>query len=248
MKIQTFVKPKNLHETQKYLLSQDKATIVGGGVFLKLQKRNVPLAIDLSLLDLDYIKEEGHYIRIGAMTNLRSIETAAILPLALTTSVRQIGGVGLRNLVTVGGSVCGRYPFSDINTALLALDATLRFYERGEVSLETFLEGDYNHKDILIEVIIPQLKASGFKCFKSVYTDFSLVNVAVSYDKEWRIAIGARPGGPVLIRKEHLEASDIPDLLDGVAFGDDSRAGKAYRQALAEILLDEAMEEVSMWK
>jgi len=248
MKIEKMVQPESLDDAYSALLSHDKALLMAGGVFLRLQKRINPLVIDLSDLPLDYIKTDSEVIRIGAMTSLREIEQAEILPKAISQSTRQIGGVGLRNLVTIGGSVCGRYGFSDITTALLAVEAHLSFYKAGEISLLAYLEKGEPKKDILIEVIVPRNIKSSFRCFKSVYTDFSLINVAVSYDEKWKVAIGARPGRAVLVKANEIESLDIHELIAPVQIEDDVRSHADYRRSLAETLISEAIEEVSEWK
>ena len=49
----------------------------------------------------------------------------------MAESVRHIVGVQFRNLATVGGSVFGRFGFSDVLTLLLALEARVVLYRGG---------------------------------------------------------------------------------------------------------------------
>ncbi|MBN2897220.1 MAG: FAD binding domain-containing protein [Clostridia bacterium] len=248
MKIEKMLRPSSLSEAYSAYVDNKESVLMAGGVFLRLQKREVPCVIDLSLLALDYVKDEGNLVKIGAMTTLREIETGDVLPQALQRSVCQIGGIGLRNVATVGGSICGRYPFSDISTALLSLGAKLVFYKAGEVAIEAYLEEEHPTRDILIEVIVPKLGKSNFMCFKSVYTDFSLISVAVSYRDEWCVGIGSRPGGPILVKSKATSEKDIQEMLKNVSFGGDNRASGDYRKALAEALIDDAFKGVSEWK
>jgi CO/xanthine dehydrogenase FAD-binding subunit len=248
MIIEQLVVPGNISDAYVVYAKNSKAILMAGGVFLRLQKRSIPLVIDLSKLDLDYVREEEAYIRIGSMTNLRTIEQSPQVPDGLKLSVRQIGGVGLRNVATIGGSVCGQYPFSDVATALLALGAKLVFYKAGQVTLESYLEGGYTERDILQELLIPKTTSSSFKSFKSVYTDFSMVNVGVSYEGGWRISVGSRPGGPVLLNVSEPVPNSILAALNTVDFGSDNRASGEYRKALAEALIHDAVLEVSKWK
>lgn len=245
MNISKILKPNNIAEAYVNYSKYQGSILMAGGVFLKLQKKTVPLAIDLSDLGLDYIQKTGDVTRIGAMTTLRAIENCDDLPMALQLSVRQIGGVGLRNVATLGGSICGHYPFSDVTTALLSLDAQLVFYKAGMISLHAYLEGAYQEKDILKEIIVPNVSCSNFKSFKMVYTDFSLVNVSVSYKEGWRISIGSRPGGPILLKQNKISYNSILNVLETVSFGDDHRASGKYRKALAEVLINDAISEVS---
>lgn len=248
MKIEKYVRPNSLKEAYDYINDNKKAVLMAGGVFLKLQKRKVPLAVDLSDLGLSYIKENESAFHLGAMTSLRMIEVSEALPESLKQSVKQIGGVGLRNLVTVGGSICGAYPFSDVTTGLLALNPTLVFYNEGEISLEKYLESPRSYRDLLVEVVVPKVKFCVFKCFKQVYTDFSLINVAIAFNEEWRIVIGARPEGPRVIKVSTLEGALDNSEFQSVHFGSDHRGSGAYRRSLAISLLEDAFEEVTKWK
>ena len=53
---------------------------------------------------------------------------------AVKEATRHIVGTQFRNLATIGGSVSGRFGFSDIWTLLLALDADVELYKGGRIS------------------------------------------------------------------------------------------------------------------
>lgn len=227
-----------MEEAYGLLLGTPKAKILGGGLFIRLQKHTMPLLIDLSLMDLNYIKELKDGFVIGPMTTLRSLEKST-LPKAITDSVKQISGVGTRNIATIGGSVCGRYPFSDINTALMSLDAYLIFYNAGKMSMRDYYELGLKDKDILLEIVVKKPTFSTMKFYKKVYTDFSLVNVSVS-DND--IAIGGRPMKSFVLTNCDFNKS-AKDLLKGVEYKSDFQSSKEYRRALAETLLDDILKE-----
>ena len=117
IKIREYVKVKNLEEA--YQLNQKKSScVLGGMVWLKMGSRNVGTAIDLSGLGLDSIEEDQNEFRIGAMVSLRDLETDKGLEQythgAMKESLRHIVGVQFRNCATVGGSIFGRFGFSDV--------------------------------------------------------------------------------------------------------------------------------------
>lgn len=240
MKALDYKRPDNLDEAYLLLKTHQRAKLVAGGLFLRLQKQTYPLLIDIHDLNLAYIKKEKHVYDIGAMTTLKMIEDSS-LPKGLKESVKQISGVGVRNMATIGGSICGRYPFSDLNTILLALDATLVFYNHGEISMRAYYDEGLNEKDILIKVLIHEPTYSGTRYYKKVYTDFSLVNVALTNDT---LAVGARPG-----RTKLIDVSEkIPlEILDEVEFKSDYRASGEYRKALAKALLQDLIDERSCY-
>ncbi|MDP3387963.1 MAG: FAD binding domain-containing protein [Eubacteriales bacterium] len=247
MNFKEIVQPSSLEEAYEYLANHQKAVIIGGGVFLKLQKREAELGIDLSRLPLSYLKEDEKEHHIGSMTTLREIEISSILPQCMVESVRQIGGVGLRNMVTIGGSVCGKYPFSDINTALLSLGARLVFFKKGEISMERFLGENYVLNDILTSIVVPKVEYSTCRYFKHTYTDFSLVNLSVASGENVRIAVGARPGRSVVVPDINTGHTS-EELLARIEFKDDIRGSGAYRRHIAEVMLTEILEEGLLWK
>lgn len=132
--IQNYVRAGSLEEA--YALCQKKNNVVlGGMLWLKMQRNRVDTAIDLSGLGLDQIEETGSEYRLGAMVTLRQLELHPGLDRltqgAMAESVRHIVGVQFRNLATVGGSVFGRFGFSDVLTLLLALEARVVLYHGG---------------------------------------------------------------------------------------------------------------------
>ena len=101
--------------------------VMGGMLWMRLSKGNVATMIDLSALGLDKIEESDTEFSIGAMVTLRQLELhegiAAYTNGAMKEALRHIVGVQFRNLATVGGSVFGRFGFSDVLTILMVLDA-----------------------------------------------------------------------------------------------------------------------------
>ena len=149
--IQNYVRAESLEEA--YAFCQKKNNVVlGGMLWLKMQRNRVDTAIDLSGLGLDQIEETDSEYRLGAMVTLRQLELHPGLDRltqgAMAESVRHIVGVQFRNLATVGGSVFGRFGFSDVLTLLLALEARVVLYHGGEQSLADFAAAP-RQRDIL---------------------------------------------------------------------------------------------------
>lgn len=284
MRITEFYKPMDTRDAYERLIGQKKATLMAGGMFLRLQNRTLPLVIDLEPLGLRGIDVSSglsdgsvpaggtfRSLRIGAMTTLREIEVHPDLPPLLRESVRQIAGIGVRNLATIGGSVMGRYPFSDINTALMALEARLHFHLSGPVPMAQYMASGLGESDILLAVEVPHRDCcrGAFRTYKEVYTAFALVNAAVCLHREpWlqgqlahpepllTVAIGARPGRAISVRVpatfSEISQIETGSLLE-FRFGDDYRATAECRQRLAKVLVEDCMEaiakeEVPRWK
>ena len=141
LKFKQYYRVKSLAEA--YELNQKKSNVVlGGMMWLKLQHRTVGGVIDLTDLGLDRITETDEAFTIGAMVSLRDLEQheglGTYLGEALHESLRHIVGVQFRNVATVGGSIFGRFGFSDVLTLFLALDAKVKFYHAGELPLSVY--------------------------------------------------------------------------------------------------------------
>ena len=156
LKIKSYVKVKSIAEA--YELNQKKtACVLGGMVWLKMGNRNVSTAIDLSGLGLDTVRETEEEYIIGCMTSLHDLELHEGLDAytngALKESLRHIVGVQFRNCATVGGSIYGRYGFSDVLTMFLTLDSYVELYQGGRIPLSQFAQMPKD-RDILIDIIV----------------------------------------------------------------------------------------------
>ena len=210
LKIKEYTKVESLEEA--YQLNQKRtACLIGGMVWLKMGNRNVSMAIDLSGLGLDTIEEDENEFRIGCMTSLRSLELhkglADYTNGAMRESVRHIVGVQFRNCATVGGSIFGRYGFSDVLTMFLAMDSYVELYKGGIIPMKEFSQMKKD-RDILVRIIVKKVPMhTVYLSQRNSATDFPVLTCAVGLEeKKVRIVIGARPQKAMLIEKE-LESS-----------------------------------------
>lgn len=263
LKIQNLLKPDSIDEALKILNENNKARILGGGAFLRLSNDlTISKAIDLYGLGLNEIREKENEFHIGSMTTIRDLETDENLNKyfsnTLSKSVENIVGVQLRNIATVGGTVCGKYGFSDLITSLLVLNTTLEFQGRDNISLEMFLRENNTEKDILKSIVINKdnSKAS-FKMIRNSRSDFAILNVAVSSnDGYFKIAVGARPRVARLSYKAmaYINTSDeiSEDVIETaseiamneLAFGNNRFASSDYRRDMCKVLIRRAFMEV----
>ena len=158
--------------------------ILGGMLWLKMQNRRVDTAIDLQDLGLSYIRQEEDGVHIGAMTSLRALETSSILNDlsrgAAAAAVQPIVGVQFRNCATVGGSLYGRFGFSDVLTLFLAWDAQVVLYGAGRMPLSQFVQIPRSRRDLLLEVIVPaQPVRAAYQSQRNSATDFPVLACCV---------------------------------------------------------------------
>lgn len=258
--LQKLLQPETIEEAYKVLTEKKANTVLGGCCFLRMGSKRIGTGIELSKLNLDYIKEDSDYIEIGAMTNFRDIETSEVLNKyfngVLPKSVSNIIGVQFRNVVTVGATVFSKYGFSDFITGLLSLEAEVELAGSGRMSLEEFLNMPYK-KDLLTRIFIKKdNRQAVFKDFRNSVSDYSILNVSVSNNEgSWKIVVGARPVGAAIAKKASKELSDgivntekiniVADMVtEELGFGDNMRATAEYRKSLCKVLVKRAIMEV----
>ena len=264
LKIKNYVKAESLE--QAYELNQKRtACVLGGMVWLKMGNRIVTTAIDLSGLGLDTITETESEFVIGCMTPLRDLEIHQGLHTytkgAIRESLRHIVGVQFRNCATVGGSIWGRFGFSDVLTMLLALDTEVELFKGGRVCLSDFVKMPKD-RDILVRIIIKKtpLKVA-YLSHRKTKTDFPVLACCIRLSENGvRAVYGARPAKAFLLEDEEgllagMETMSSEEKKTAVqkfadyaarkvpTFGN-MRGSAEYRTLLVKVLTRRALEAV----
>ena len=245
--IQKYIRAQSLEEA--WQLNQNKRSrILGGMLWLRLGKGTVTTAIDLGDLGLDTIEETPDAFSIGAMVTLRDIERHEGLNAycggAVRDAVRDIVGVQFRNMATVGGSIWGRFGFSDVLTVFLAMDSYVELYKGGIVPLEQFAKMKKD-SDILVRLIVKKTPCKVvYSSMRNQSTDFPVIACAVARTEGgYRASIGARPARAILIRGE--EADGFPAFVAQNAPTEGNiRGSAAYSTHLIRVLVERAMNEL----
>lgn len=164
-------RPGTLDEALKLLSSHgDQAKVLSGGMsllpMLKLRLASFTHLVDIGRIPgLEYIKEDGGFLKIGAMTRQAMLERSDLVkskyPI-LADAVPLIADPLVRNRGTVGGNVANGDPGNDQPAIMLALGATfVASGPKGERSMAAnqFYKGLYSTalapNEILTEVRIP---------------------------------------------------------------------------------------------
>lgn len=266
-----YVRAQSLDEA--YELYQKKPNFVlGGMLWLKMKNKTLGTAIDLCDLGLDQIDEDENEFRIGAYATLRQIETHEALNAythgAIAESVRHIVGVQFRNVATVGGSIWGRFGFSDVMTIFRALGAKVQLHKAGIMDLDEFAALPRTTRDVLVSVIVPKnAKGVVYLSQRNQSTDFPVLTCAVANRSGRYVAvIGASPymAEPVWDEESILDGladaktdgnaaltdnsetnAKIDKFAEYVAehirFGSNIRAGAEYREIICRVLTRRAI-------
>ena len=248
--IQKYVRAQSLEEA--WQLNQNKRNrILGGMLWLRLGKGSVNTAIDLCDLGLDTIEENDEQFTIGAMVTLRDIEMHEGLNAysynAVKNAVKDIVGVQFRNMATVGGSIWGRFGFSDVLTVFLAMDSYIELYKGGIIPLSQFLNMKPDN-DILVRLIFKKTPCKIiYTAMRNQRTDFPVLACAVScINGEYRASIGARPSRAMLINTDKFENAETfaSFVADNVPTGSNVRGSADYRKHLIRVLTERAVTEL----
>ena len=266
-----YVRAQSLDEA--YELYQKKPNFVlGGMLWLKMKNKTLGTAIDLCDLGLDQIDEDENEFRIGAYATLRQIETHEALNAythgAIAESVRHIVGVQFRNVATVGGSIWGRFGFSDVMTIFRALGAKVQLHKAGIMDLDEFAALPRTTRDVLVSVIVPKnAKGIVYLSQRNQSTDFPVLTCAVANRSgRYVTVIGASPYMAEPVWDEEGILDSLADaktdgnaaltensennekiekfagyVADHIRFGSNIRAGAEYREMICKVLTRRAV-------
>lgn len=183
-------------ESVLQLLESGAKPLAGGMSLVPMMKLRLAAPerlVDLGKVkELNYIRESGNAVHIGAMTTHYEVETSPALlrrcPLLAETAA-EIGDLQVRNRGTIGGSVAHADPSADYPAALQALEA--KFVLVGAQKERTVLATDFfvdafttalEPGEIVREVIVPAEEAGTGTDYEKVVqpaSGFAIVGIAV---------------------------------------------------------------------
>jgi carbon-monoxide dehydrogenase medium subunit len=251
-----------------------KATVLAGGTDLVPRINHYRLKPEVLVyignIGLDYVREEGGRLLIGAAMPLAKIAASrkvAGKAGALAEAAGLAATPAVRTTATIGGNLANASPAADLATPLLAMDAELRVLsEKGErlVPIKDFFEGPgktvLKPGELIMEVSLPRPKGTCvfLKLGRRKAMSLSVVNTAVRLQmsggicREARIAMGAMAPRP--LRCLEAEALLTGKRIDrelvalcakaAIAAGspvDDRRATAWYRREAGTALVARAL-------
>lgn len=257
LQIKEYVKVSSLEEA--YELNQKRNNVIIGGMhWLKMSSGTRGTAIDLSVLGLDEITETEDSFEIGCMVSLRQLEQHEGLNRytcgAVRESVKDIVGVQFRNTATVGGSIFGRFGFSDVLTVFMAMDAYVVCHKAGIVPIREYAKQKAD-RDILVKIVVKKVPLCiAYLAQRHARTDFPVLTCAVSYmDGGWSAVIGAKPSraeavadatgiltGGETVAPEEAALFGIY-VAEQLKFSSNMRGSAEYRKQIAAVLVKRAL-------
>lgn len=231
-RLRRYHRPRDLEEAVE-LLSREEALPLGGGS--QLAGRLPPGAealVDLSELELSYLRHQEGQLRLGAAATLQQLvdwpPSLRLVGGLLHQAARAAAGRNLREQGTVGGTVGGGSGNDPLLTAFLALDADLLLRRPDEalVPLSDYLQ---DRRGLILEVrasASPEDQGSYAQVARTPRDQPIVCAAAVRRGAEVRVALGGL--GPRPILEEELGGVKPPSNFLG---------SEQYRRAAAQVLV-----------
>jgi len=231
--------PASVAEAVSLLSANPEAKLLAGGhslvPLMRFRLAAPALLIDLNRLsDLAYIKEDGGWLKIGAMTRESALDRSDLVrtryPL-LHDTTRLVADPLVRNLATLGGNLAHADPANDHPAAMLAYRAQVVAVgpggERTIPCAEFFVDlftTSLAHDEILTEIQIPAPAAGSGGAYEKLERkvgDFATAAVGVQLTltdgKVASAGIGLTNVGATPIQASAAEAALVGSAPDDAA-------------------------------
>ncbi len=271
-----YYKASTLGEALELVDKLEDFKVIAGGTDLlmdlrigRYKPRNI---IDISeIKELNYIVDEGDYVRIGALTRLQEVMESPIIKAkapVLAEAIYQMASWQIRNIATIGGNLCNASPAADTAPPLMVLEAKLKLVSRdGEriVPVTEFFLGPrktvLKKNELLAEIIVPYEKDAGMSMIKlgrrtaftlSIVAVATLVKVENGKFKDVRVALNSVAPKPVRARsvEEALKGKEVSLevveeasklVVNDISPISDVRASAEYRREMSIILTRDSL-------
>jgi carbon-monoxide dehydrogenase medium subunit len=265
-----YVRPDSLDDALA-MLGDDAVAIAGGTAVILHPPPGLRTLIDVGgVLPAEITETEGG-VEIGAMATLTAMLEHPLLADAydgvVAEMLRLVGSPLLRNAATIGGHL-GRGRISDVIPLLIALDASVTFYDgtRTTLPLEEFYAAERHLDRLLITSVTiprrPARSAAAHHKLSRTHFDIALINAAarIVTDADGAVcqarvvvgetpALGARVAGAeaaligTLLGDEDIAAA-AGIVRSDVVTGTDSRASAEYRTQLAGVVVTRCLTDI----
>ncbi len=268
-----FEAPRDLGQALSLLEKHgDDAKILAGGMSLMptmtlgLVQPDVVISLN-HIPNLDYIKEEGNLLKIGALTRHDTVRKSELVkkhcPL-LAEAASFIGDVQVRHRGSIGGSIAHADPAADYPPVMLTLGAQFKLQKaKGERTVpataffKDLMQTALEPGELVTEIQIPKLPdgaGSAYLRLHRVEGNFAIVAAAAVVEKGFRSArLGLAGVGPKAVLVDvtaRLKGGVTDAALKGVredalkasadAYGD-LNGDADYRRAMAQVYAERAV-------
>jgi len=256
-------RPETLEEAAELHGAAADAQYLAGGQSLlpslKFRLANPSDVIDLSrIADLDFIRDEGDALVIGAATPHGDVTASEAVQGAIPALAGLAGLIGdpqVRNCGTLGGAIANNDPAADYPAAVLGLGATVITAGR-EIAADEFFtdmfETALEEGEIITAVRFPKAAKAGYAKFPNPASRYAIVGVFAA-ETAGGVRVAVTGAGPCVFRASAIEAAlgealsigaELPALAaDGL--NADMHASAEYRAHLVTVMATRAIAEAT---
>jgi aerobic carbon-monoxide dehydrogenase medium subunit len=271
-----YERAESVDQAVQLLGQHEEAKLLAGGhsllPLMRLRLSRPGFIVDIDrLADLEYVREDGDHVEIGALSRMSVLAQDPMLVAHAPLLAHVCGLVGdpqVRHRATIGGSVAHGDPASDPPTALLTLDADLVMRgPSGErtVPSSAFFKGifetDLGPQDVLTAIRVPKQPAGtgwSYQKFHKRAIDWAIVGVAALVRRDdghvASASVGLTNMGSTPLRATGVEQAAAGAAVDGLAAAadhapegtnpvTDTNASSEYRAELSKVLVRRALQE-----
>ncbi len=257
---------RSVDEAIDLLGEHEDAKLLAGGhsliPLLRLRFARIPLLVDISRLDeLRYVRDEGDWLAIGALTRHADLARDPVVTRnysALGVAAGHVGDPQVRHRGTIGGSLAHADPAADLAPVLLAAGTEL--VARGPEGPRTIpitafhlgvFETALGPRELLTQIRVPRIEASAYLRHSRRAHDWATVAAAVVVSAgATRVALGSMGSTPLRacgVEQALGTGASLADAAErapeGTSPSDDVAGSAAYRCHLAKVLVRRALEQ-----
>ncbi|MBI5349907.1 MAG: FAD binding domain-containing protein [Chloroflexi bacterium] len=246
----SYHRPENLNDARKLLADDGSRPLLIHPRMDVEPYSTADAVVDLSLLNLNTIQQEGDVIRIGALTTLQDVADSPLLrTLArgiLPEAASLTAHLGLRNVSTIGGVMMNPQSAVDVMLALLCLGVGAQTrvdvgaQGRVEVGAQTRVDVGAHGRAPLQNEISFSVSSSARAALERIARtshDAPIVAICALKDKNvTRVAVGGVGISPMLVDPAKAQESVSP-----VA---DFRGSVEYQREMVGVLVKRVMKRV----
>jgi aerobic carbon-monoxide dehydrogenase medium subunit len=262
-----YERAESVEHAVELLAGDEHAKLLAGGhsliPLMRLRFARPGLLVDIGRLDeLRYVRADGDRIAIGALTRHAELVRDPVLAERcglVSRAAMDIGDPQVRHRGTIGGSVAGGDPASDLGTIMLTLDAGLVARgpdgERTIPAAEFFIgpfETALGPREVLTEIRVPAVEQGVYLKHVRRSQDWATVGAAAAR-VDGRVQVGLASMGPTPLRARAVEealaggasaADAAARAADGTEAPSDLSGSTEYRAHLAQVLVRQALEQL----
>jgi carbon-monoxide dehydrogenase medium subunit len=273
-----YFSPTTVEEAISVLEEYDgRVKVLAGGTdllpLMKLRAVTPECIVSLKkMVGLDYVREEGKELRIGALTTIATILASDLIKRQCFSLYEAAAGFAtpqVRNMATIGGNICRSSPSADTVPPLMSFGAELKLVgARGErkVLLEDFFTGAGQNvldREVLTEIVVPlggEQYGTAFAKLTRNSVDLAKVNCAVRITvsggrcDDIRIVLGAVADRAVRAKKteQAIKDKEIKDeviegaaqkVIEDIAPITDVRSTAEYRAQVSQVLVKRVIKQ-----